>query len=605
MYASFFGLTQEPFSIAPDPRFLFMSERHREALAHLLYGLSAGGGFVLLTGEIGAGKTTVCRGFLEQVPASCAVAYIFNPKLTVPELLRTVCDEFGVALPAAAAGGELTIKAQVDALNAFLLEGHAHGRQAVLVIDEAQSLSAEVLEQLRLLTNLETSERKLLQIILIGQPELRDMLARPELEQLAQRVIARYHLDALSAEETPLYIRHRLAVAGPNAALPFDPGALAALHRISGGVPRRINLLADRALLGAYGQGQQLATREVVEQAAQEVFGTTGRAAGSTAAQAAPAWWRPRMVWALAALLTVGLLVLLLLVWSLGLGSPGTAVNRKAALAASASAPAPASRPAPASTTSVPAGGGAAGAAAGRVMAGPVGDVDRGSAGAAVSVAGAAATAPTPRPALPAGTSTDVQALLRSAPGTAAPAWRELALRWNVAVGEGDPCQLVPQAGLACFSSSSGGLTLVRQLARPGLLALRTPQGTTVHALLVALDEERATLQVGGQRFSLTLPELAGVWRGEFSTLWRTPPGWAGKRDNFSDDAIRRWIAQRLPDTIAGAAVPSAAQLRERLRVLQVAQGLPSDAAGLPITLIQLNRRSGTSEPRLPANPER
>ena len=170
MYVPFFGLSREPFSIAPDPRFLFMSERHREALAHLLYGVGGGGGFVLLTGEIGAGKTTVGRCFLEQLPGHCAVAYIFNPKLSVVELLQTVCGEFRIAIPP----GETSIKSHVDALNRFLLEAHAHGRQALLVIDEAQSLSAEVLEQLRLLTNLETAERKLLHIILIGQPELRE-----------------------------------------------------------------------------------------------------------------------------------------------------------------------------------------------------------------------------------------------------------------------------------------------------------------------------------------------------------------------------------------------------------------------------------------------
>jgi general secretion pathway protein A len=201
MYAPFFGLSKEPFSIAPDPRFLFMSEQHREALAHLMYGLGGGGGFVLLTGEIGAGKTTVCRCFLEQVPASCAVAYIFNPKLTAAELLQTVCAEFGIVLPApldaAAHHQPASVKAHVDALNAFLLAAHAQGRQAVLVIDEAQSLGPDVLEQLRLLTNLETSERKLLQIVLIGQPELRDMLAQPGLEQLSQRVTARFHLGAL------------------------------------------------------------------------------------------------------------------------------------------------------------------------------------------------------------------------------------------------------------------------------------------------------------------------------------------------------------------------------------------------------------------------
>ncbi|HLL10477.1 MAG TPA: AAA family ATPase, partial [Rubrivivax sp.] len=270
MYAPFFGLNKEPFSIAPDPRFLFMSEQHREALAHLLYGLSGGGGFVLLTGEIGAGKTTVCRCFLEQVPAHCAVAYVFNPKLTAIELLQTVCHEFGILPPTDSS----SLKAHVDALNSFLLGLHAEGRQAVLVIDEAQALSADVLEQLRLLTNLETTERKLLQIVLIGQPELRGMLARPELEQLAQRVIARYHLGPLDLKETQAYIRHRLAVAGPNAALPFDQPALARIHRLSGGVPRRINLLADRALLGAYAQSLSRADRRTVEQAAREVFAT-------------------------------------------------------------------------------------------------------------------------------------------------------------------------------------------------------------------------------------------------------------------------------------------------------------------------------------------
>jgi general secretion pathway protein A len=179
MYAPFFGLKQDPFSIAPDPRYLFMSERHREALAHLLYGVGGGGGFVLLTGEIGTGKTTVCRCFLEQIPPQCNVAYIFNPKLTVIELLQSVCDEFGIA--AAPTGpGAPTVKDYLDPLNAFLLRTHATGQNNVLIIDEAQNLSADVLEQLRLLTNLETSERKLLQIVLIGQPELRHMLAQPE-----------------------------------------------------------------------------------------------------------------------------------------------------------------------------------------------------------------------------------------------------------------------------------------------------------------------------------------------------------------------------------------------------------------------------------------
>jgi general secretion pathway protein A len=271
MYTNYFNLKQQPFSIAPDPRYLFMSERHREALAHLLYGIGNGGGFVLLTGEIGAGKTTVCRCFIEQVPENCRLAYIFNPKLTVEELLLSICDEFGIAL-APAGPGPVGVKGYVDAINRYLLEAHARGRNNVLVIDEAQNLSPEVLEQLRLLTNLETSERKLLQIILIGQPELRTMLARPELEQLAQRVIARYHLGPLSESETGAYVAHRLAVAGAPGVGPFPPGLTALVHRLTQGVPRRINLLCDRALLGAYVENSCEVTRKILRVAAAEVF---------------------------------------------------------------------------------------------------------------------------------------------------------------------------------------------------------------------------------------------------------------------------------------------------------------------------------------------
>lgn len=281
MYTNFFNLKQAPFSIAPDPRYLFMSERHREALAHLLYGINSGGGFVLLTGEIGAGKTTVCRCFIEQIPENCRLAYIFNPKLTVGELLQSVCEEFRIAAPS----GEQGVKGYVDAINAYLLASHAQGMNNVLVIDEAQNLAPEVLEQLRLLTNLETSERKLLQIILIGQPELRTMLARPELEQLAQRVIARYHLGPLSEPETGAYIAHRMAVAGAQGGPVFPASIVPMVHRITQGVPRRINLLCDRALLGAYVENSREVTRTILRKAAEEVF------TGETTAPARKARW--------------------------------------------------------------------------------------------------------------------------------------------------------------------------------------------------------------------------------------------------------------------------------------------------------------------------
>src|SRR4030067_2403998 len=202
MYNDYFGLKETPFSIAPDPRYLYMSEQHREAMAHLIYGFNSDGGFVLLTGEIGTGKTTICRCLLEQMHKNSSIAFIINPKLTVEELLATICDEFGIKYPE----GNTSIKVFVDLINAFLLDANAKGYKCLLIIDEAQNLNADVLEQLRLLTNLETNQHKLLQIILLGQPELRDKLSQPELQQLGQRVIATPHLGPLSKKDDTAYV---------------------------------------------------------------------------------------------------------------------------------------------------------------------------------------------------------------------------------------------------------------------------------------------------------------------------------------------------------------------------------------------------------------
>lgn len=267
MYLEFFGFKEAPFSIAPDPRYLYMSERHREALAHLVYGLRSEGGFVLLTGEVGTGKTTVCRCLLEQVPQETEIALVLNPKLTAVELLATICDELRVSYPE----GNGSIKLFVDRINARLLENFASGRRTVIIIDEAQNIEAEVLEQIRLLTNLETNDRKLLQIIMLGQPELRAKLARPELRQLAQRITARYHLEPLSRKETVSYIHHRLRVSGVGRPV-FTPRALGRIYRLSGGIPRRINVLADRTLLGAYVLGREKADGRIVARAAREAF---------------------------------------------------------------------------------------------------------------------------------------------------------------------------------------------------------------------------------------------------------------------------------------------------------------------------------------------
>lgn len=269
MYNKYFGFEEQPFSIAPDPRYLYMSDQHREALAHLVYGFNSDGGFVLLTGEVGTGKTTVCRCLLEQVPDNSSIALIINPKLTVSELLATICDEFGIKYPS----DNISLKVFIDLINKYLFEAHAQNRKVVLIIDEAQNLSSEVLEQLRLLTNLETNKRKLLQIILLGQPELRDKLSRPELLQLSQRIIARYHLGPLSKKDLSAYITHRISVAGLKNEL-FPSPTIDRLYTLSRGIPRIINLLCDRALLGTFTEGRQKVSNKILNRAAKEVLET-------------------------------------------------------------------------------------------------------------------------------------------------------------------------------------------------------------------------------------------------------------------------------------------------------------------------------------------
>ncbi len=271
MYEAFFGLAEPPFSITPDPRYLFPSSRHTEALGHLFYGVSAAGGFIQLTGEVGTGKTTVVRSLLAREPADVDIALVLNPRVTVTEFLQTLCEELAVPVTEAQ---KTSVKSLVDALTARLLEAHAAGRRVAVLIDEAHLLERDVLEQVRLLTNLETSTRKLLQIILIGQPELRDLLAREDLRQVAQRITGRLHLDPLAATETAAYVRHRLRVAGATREI-FSPAALRELHRQSGGLPRLINVIADRAMLGAFARDRHEISTALVREAAAEVSGVS------------------------------------------------------------------------------------------------------------------------------------------------------------------------------------------------------------------------------------------------------------------------------------------------------------------------------------------
>lgn len=276
MYTQYFGLTEKPFSIAPDPHFLYLSELHREALAHLLYGIESDGCLVLLTGEVGTGKTTASRCLIEQLPETTDIALILNPKLTVIELLTTICEELKIT----GITPHDSVKYYIDSLNNHLLEAHARGRNTVLIIDEAQDLDTDVLEQLRLLTNLETHKEKLLKIILLGQPELRQLLSRPEFSHVSQRITSRYHLLPLKEQDVFAYVEHRIKIAGGGRARLFSDKALQRVYELSHGIPRLINVLCDRALLGAYVEEKDQVDPGIVTRAGSEVLGLSGRAAG-------------------------------------------------------------------------------------------------------------------------------------------------------------------------------------------------------------------------------------------------------------------------------------------------------------------------------------
>ncbi len=267
MYEEFYGFQASPFNITPDPRFLFLSRRHREALDHLLYGLQERKGFIQITGEVGAGKTTLCRALLEQLGPSYKTALVLNPFLTCEQLLWLILVELGLAPDSQDRMSNLQV------LNEYLLEQLSESNDVVLLIDEAQDLDAELLEQVRLLSNLETDQRKLLQIVLIGQPELRDLLDRRDLRQLRQRITVRYHIGPLSMAETGAYIQHRLHIAGANSRPSFARGALRKIHRYSGGVPRLINAVCDKTLLCGYVMGSDQLNARHVRRAIRELEG--------------------------------------------------------------------------------------------------------------------------------------------------------------------------------------------------------------------------------------------------------------------------------------------------------------------------------------------
>jgi general secretion pathway protein A len=488
MYTSFFGLQEKPFAITPDPRYLYLSERHAEALAHLLYGINEAGGFIQLTGEVGTGKTTVIRSLLEQLPGHAEVALILNPRITPAEFLLTICEELHLQVPA---DSRTSTKALMDLLGHYLLEAHARGRRVVLIVDEAQNLSFETLEQVRLLTNLETATTKLLQIILIGQEELRSLLEQPSLRQLAQRITGRYHLSPLSADESSGYVKHRMRVAGATAEA-FTPGALREVHRLSNGIPRVINVVCDRALLGAFTREDHRVGATYIRQAASEVYGRP---------IAAP-WLR----WVTGGAIAAALALVIFGAWSL-LSSRETVEPVAAATAR------------PAASVASDAQGKAPPAAAAAVVA----------------------PAPPPAPRLD-------ELLAQNANGTTTEAaLAGLFAQWKIpyAPNRGRGCEQATAQGLECLFQK-GSWAQLRTLNRPAVLTLTDDVGGTHQVVLVALDDDAATIELGSTRQSVPIATISRYWFGDFLLLWRPPLAVAKALGPGMRGAEVRWLRENL-----------------------------------------------------------
>jgi len=568
MYLKHFNLTERPFSITPDPRFLYMSARHREALAHLLYGLGEGGGFVQLTGEVGTGKTTICRCLLDQVPENVDVALVLNPKVTSTELIATVCDELGIEYPE----GSTSIKSLTDVLNRYLLDAYARERRTLLIIDEAQNLSADVLEQVRLLTNLETSTQKLLQIILIGQPELRSLLARDDMRQLSQRVTARYHLDPISREEAEAYIKHRLMICGTTQTV-FSKRAVDKIQQLSGGIPRLINVLCDRSMLGAYVEGKTQIDPKVVNKAAREVLAATEKKRDDG---------RSGLPWLTASLVVLVLMALAAIVqpWKQPHETVVMPPDKRAAVS-------PVTRPVTSLEKVVAPTGPTPGGAVDVLEKESEKVAARDEAADLAEVAG-----PEPR--------TLASLLLEADDSSYRAAWAELLSLWSVELPASvttDFCDFAIQYGLLCMIEEGNWNTL-RQFNRPVILQLAAPDARRVPVVLRRLEDSVAEVIVGSELYRLDIEQVERSWYGDYTLLLQAPPGGRLYMRMGDRGPVVSWLRQQL-EQVQGESIPASDPLvfdyalQKQVLAFQRNHGLVADGIVGKNTMIHLNSASG------------
>ena len=575
MYTHYFGLNEKPFSLVPNPRFLYMSEQHREALAQLHYGIQEGEGFILITGEVGAGKTTLCKCLLERITNDTNVAYIFNSKVSGNELLASICDELGISYKENSGQKILT-----DKIYEFLLAAHAENKNTVLIIDEAQNLQPDVLEQIRLLTNLETSEKKLLQIVLIGQPELRDIFLRSDLKQLAQRVTARYHLGPLDKEEVPLYINHRITVAGGHPPL-FNTAALNKVYDLSSGIPRLINLLCNRALLAAYSENKSQVDKTILLNSAEETTAHINKVnrLSNQGIKSSNLW---------SSLSSFNLVLPALFLTVVGIGAIAV-LNSKSS---SSSFMSPEYKPAKVShherqpQTNAP----------DRV-------VDKSTVKKELN--NSLQTNTLDRNSALNSTGTLSHPGNYSAIETKTLSYQDLLNSWNIKetnIANKGFCIVAQQNGLRCLISK-GDINSLKRLNRPATLRLFSKDGSEYYIMIKAISDNLATVQIAGATMEVPIADLKEQWSGDFLLLWKAPENYSSNIKDSTSPHVE-WLRTALFEANISSHselkdFTYIAPLNEQIKSFQKSQGLEADGIAGEHTLILLNTVLGLDVPML------
>lgn len=581
MYNKYFGFKESPFAIAPDPRYLYMTPQHREALAHLVYGLNSEGGCILLTGEVGTGKTTICRCLLEQIPSQANVALVLNPKVNEIELLETICDELKISYPS---GENNSLKIYTDRIYTFLIERNRKNEKTVLIIDEAQNLDSKVLEQLRLLTNLETNQRKLLQIIILGQPELLDILARTEMRQLAQRITARFHLQPLTRQEMKAYISHRLAVAGQNIQL-FPDNSIKLLFKLSKGVPRLINILCDRALLGTYVENDYVVKPHVVKKAAKEVFGELKNVEQH---QKNKLWLYPLAIFS-------GISIIIIVAILLFTPSVNYDEILKETVVAKNVIDKPLVKPAQEATHQ---------AIAMEVQPETIDTTDKKP---EPEVEPVNETQQNDIPPVTATTKeyVDLEDILTDSTYDPASAYQQLFKQWDIpyeSKSKTTACKQAEAYSLKCLYKH-GNINSLKIHNRPAVLTLTNSQGKARHIAITSIDDSFATVYSNNNEHLIKLDDIDKYWYGQFILLWRKPDSYSSIITPGDRGKAISWLSGQFTQAddkqSSGMVSTYDAALVDKVKSFQVDHGLTADGIVGPITIIYLNAQSGMKTPSL------